>query len=248
MRDVGRHVMRQLLPTNVSHYVDVPPQSVIVARELLPSETIDLDREHVVAIVTEQGGENSHAAILARAMGIPAVTGVVEATNQITTGTPLLVDGEKGTVTITPTGVAIKDFSVLKQQYDDDAILATEAEKQDCATLDGVGVTLLGNVNRPHELNWIAAHHLNGVGLFRTEFMFMDSKQPPDADRTLSKASQLIDLSARNRRLPLRQQSAPTDIGVSVVGQELHVAEASEKIATTGPASLANLRRCSRPR
>jgi phosphoenolpyruvate-protein phosphotransferase len=183
VRDVGRHVMRQLLPTNVSHYVDVPPLSVIVARELLPSETIDLDREHVVAIVTEQGGENSHAAILARAMGIPAVTGVVEATNQITTGTSLLVDGEKGTVTITPTDVAVKDFSVLKQEYDDGAISATEAEKQDCVTLDGVGVTLLGNVNRPHELSWIAAHHLNGVGLFRTEFMFMDSTQPPDADR-----------------------------------------------------------------
>jgi phosphoenolpyruvate-protein phosphotransferase len=137
----------------------------------------------VVAIVTEQGGENSHAAILARALGIPAVTGVTRATSKIRTGTKLLVDGENGIVTITPNDGAVRNFSVLRREYDDGSLLAKEAESRDCVTRDGAAISLLGNVNRPHEVSWIPGHHLEGVGLFRTEFMFMDSTEPPDAER-----------------------------------------------------------------
>lgn len=183
VRDIGKRVMRQLVRADIGRLAQLAPQSVVVARELLPSETIDLDRRHVAAIVTEQGGENSHAAILARALGIPAVTGVVGAVSQIAPGSQLLVDGRAGQVTIMPTDAAAGDFAILKQHYDDAASAAEIAERLDCITLDGTRVSLMANINRVEEVSLVARHHLDGVGLFRTEFMYMDSVEPPTFER-----------------------------------------------------------------
>ncbi len=192
IRDVGVRVLRQLADHDAGHYDELPPRSVIVARELLPSETLDLDREHVVAIVTEAGGENSHAAILARALGIPAVTGIADATSRIATGARVLVDGESGTVSVTPNETAMADFTLLKSHYDDDTTAAVAAECLDCVTQDGTRVSLLANINRPHETHLVAAHHLDGVGLFRTEFMFLEAHEPPDFDRQVTAYRQII--------------------------------------------------------
>ncbi len=192
VRDIGKRVMRQLIRTDAGRLSRLSPQSVVVARELLPSETIDLDRRHVAAIVTEQGGENSHAAILARALGIPAVTGVVGAVSQIDSGSQLLVDGQAGLVTIMPTDSAAGDFAILKQHYDEAASAAELAERLDCITLDGTRVSLLANINRVEEVSLVARHHLDGVGLFRTEFMYMDSVEAPTIERQAEVYRQML--------------------------------------------------------
>ena len=193
IRDVGNRVMRQLVSYDVRHYDQLPSQSIIVAHELLPSETIDLDREHVVGIVTEEGGENSHAAILSRALGIPAITGVADATSRIPTGARLLLDGEKGSVTITPSHAAITDFTHSKQEFDDTASDALAAESLVCETLDGKHISLLANINRPQEVHWVAAHNLEGVGLFRSEFLFMDSTEAPSFNRQVRVYREVIE-------------------------------------------------------
>jgi phosphoenolpyruvate-protein phosphotransferase len=185
IRDVANRVMRQLNVGDAGHYMHLPPQSVIVARELLPSETVGLDRRHVAAIITEEGGETGHAAILARALGIPAVTGVTDARLRIPQGAEVLVDGQRGRIAVAPSEGAIREFAALKSQYDQETSAAEAAEGLECVTLDGTRATLLGNINRPHETHWIAAHHLDGVGLFRTEFMFLDSAEPPSFQRQI---------------------------------------------------------------
>ena len=185
IRDVAGRVMRQLMRTTSGQYYQLPPHSVIVATELLPSETIDLDRRHVAAIVTEVGGRDSHAAILARALGIPAITGVRDAVSEIPPGAQLLVDGENGWVTITPSEHAVHDFASLKAKYDKAVSAAAAEERHDCATRDGTRIELLANINRPHEARWVLRHALDGVGLFRTEFMFMDSPVAPGLQRQL---------------------------------------------------------------
>jgi len=111
VRDVGRRLLEGLAPRQSDAVAPLPPGSVLVAAELLPSETGDLDRAHVAAIVTELGGETSHAAILARALGIPAVTAVADATRVIPGGARLLVDGECGAVTIAPSREQARVFS-----------------------------------------------------------------------------------------------------------------------------------------
>ncbi len=193
IRDVGNRMMRQLARGESDPLADLPPNSVIVAHELLPSETIDLDRKQVVAIVTEEGGENSHAAILARALGIPAVTAVAGAMSRIPMGARLLVDGQTGRVTMTPTDAAEHSFAESKGQYDDDALEANRAESLECVTRDGTKISLLANINRPHETEMVAAHHLDGVGLFRTEFLYMDSFDPPSFERQVATYRDVID-------------------------------------------------------
>lgn len=195
IRDIGKRVMQQLVGHSVGQYAQLPPHSVIVARELLPSETIDLDRRNVVGIVTEEGGENSHAAILSRALGIPAVTGVANATSLIASGAALLVNGEKGVVTVKPSEAAVADFSSLKWHYDEQTSAVAAAESLDCATQDGTRVSLLANLNRPNEVDLVADHHLDGVGLFRSEFLFLESAEPPAVDMQLAVYRQVIEAS-----------------------------------------------------
>jgi phosphoenolpyruvate-protein phosphotransferase len=186
VRDIGQRLMTQLVYVGVRQFARLESEAVVIARELLPSETIDLDRQHVVAIITEEGGENSHAAILARALNIPAVTGVIGATSRIAPGTRLLVDGESGRITLTPTDSASGDFRMQSQEFAETASAAIRDECHQCITRDGTIVGLSANINRPAETLLVAAHHLNGVGLFRTEFMFMDSPEPPDFERQVA--------------------------------------------------------------
>ncbi len=199
IRDVGRRVMRQLTES-WRPVRGCAAQSVIVARELLPSETLDLDREHVAGIVTEKGGENSHAAILARALGIPAVTGIATATSSIPAGAQVLVDGESGIVSVVPSEAAVADFAMLKSRYDDDTSAAVAAESLDCVTQDGTRVSLLANINRPHEAGLVTAHHLDGIGLFRTEFMFFESTVAPSFERQVAAYRQIVEAVAVARR------------------------------------------------
>lgn len=182
IRDIRNRLLRRLIDHDADPFADLRPETVIVTRELLPSETIDLDRDHVVAIISEDGGETSHAAILARAMGIPAVSGVREATSQIKNGQRVLVDGQAGTVTIAPTERQTVTFADSREQYDIESQAAVAEESSGCVTSDGHHVKLLANINRPDEAGMVRQHHLDGVGLFRTEFLFIDSISPPELE------------------------------------------------------------------
>jgi phosphoenolpyruvate-protein phosphotransferase len=152
---------------------------VIVARELLPSEAVELSRVGLVAIVTEQGGKDSHTAILARSLGIPAVTGLLDVTSQIRSGMRLLVDGEAGRVTIAPSAADVAAFSQSREHFEHSVAALAADETLPCLTRDGSEISLLANIGRPEEIAQIGIHHLLGVGLFRTEFLFLQSDERP---------------------------------------------------------------------
>jgi phosphoenolpyruvate-protein phosphotransferase (PTS system enzyme I) len=185
IRDVGERVLEQLVREPRAFLAGLEPETVLVVEELLPSDTLKLDREHVVAIVTERGGSTGHAAILARSMAIPAVTGVENATRQIASGSRLLVDGERAEVILLPTAVQRERFDQRMSQYRRASEDAVDAELQVCATRDGQEITLLANIGQPDEARQVARHNLDGVGLFRTEFLFLDDVRPPDLERQL---------------------------------------------------------------
>lgn len=179
VRDVGRRMFRHLTGGSPWPPESLPADSAVVARELLPSEAVELVRSGVVAIVAEQGGKNSHTAILARSFGIPAVTGIARVTAHIQPGTRLLVDGCAGEVVVNPSPAEVARFSELKREFDRSAATATAAEALPCATRDGIGISLLGNIGLPEEVEHVREHRLGGVGLFRTEFLFLESREPP---------------------------------------------------------------------
>ena len=175
VRDVGQRMTRALAGVMPWSYESLPPGSVIVARELLPSEAVGLANSGVVAIVSEYGGKFSHTAIVARSLGIPAISGISNVTTRIPSGAKLLVDGLAGVVTIEPAESEEAAFSVRQLEHERQIASLVSEEKQPCVTLDGVEISLLGNVGLPDELDQVAEHHLTGVGLFRTEFLFIES-------------------------------------------------------------------------
>jgi phosphotransferase system enzyme I (PtsI) len=183
IRDLHRRLLRHISPPGTQQLAKLAPESILVARELLPSDLIEFDRGHLVGIITETGGETGHAAILARALGIPAVTGIMDATRRIIPNMLILIDGQTGEVVLEPVPEQLQTSIVNKERYDRVSKNVAEAEDRECVTLDGLKVQLLANIGRPFEANQVAGHNLEGVGLFRTEYLFLDEPVEPTFER-----------------------------------------------------------------
>ena len=180
VRDVGQRMMRHLAGSPTWTNEHLPPGSIIVARELLPSEAVELAKSGLAGIVSEHGGRFSHTAIVARSLGIPAVTGISNATSQIQSGIRLLLDGEAGSVLIAPSASDEASFAKRKREHEERADAIAIKEELPCITLDGIEISLLANVGRPEEIEQVTVHNLTGVGLFRTEFLYLEAKERPD--------------------------------------------------------------------
>lgn len=175
LRDVGRQVLRVLAgkPRQVPVEGDGIERLIMVAEEFLPSDAANIDRAQLAAIVTVSGGVASHAAILARSLGIPSVT-FVEATGLPHHGRRWIVDGNSGQVIVNPTDVEIAEAEARSRDYREFRA-ALEAETRDFArTKDDVAVELMLNIDVADDLTPESLESLNGVGLYRTEFLYMN--------------------------------------------------------------------------
>jgi phosphoenolpyruvate-protein phosphotransferase len=200
VQDLQRRLLRHIAPPGTGQLASLAPDSILVARELLPSDLLEFDRENLVGIITETGGETGHAAILARALGIPAVTGISDAMQIIRPELPVLIDGQTGEVVLEPAPQRLQASIASKAHYDRLTRHAIDAERQECITRDGVRVHLCANIGRPFEVWQVAAHHLEGIGLFRTEYLFLDEPVAPSFERQCEVYRQL---AARLDDLPL---------------------------------------------
>jgi len=181
--DVGNRIVQHLAGKKGCHEATVPRGAVVVAREVLPSDTISMNRQNVAAFVTETGSQTSHAAILARSLGIPAVAGIDDIMEVVAEGMRLLVDGERGEITVLPSRRASAGFRAVRDGYERATCEAEEHESDSTQTADGVKVDLHANIGRPSEAALVPRHDLRGVGLFRAEYMFMDEEDQPSFDR-----------------------------------------------------------------
>jgi phosphotransferase system enzyme I (PtsI) len=157
--------------------------SVVVARELGPGLTVQLDREHVVGLVSEEGTRTSHAAILAHSIGIPAVFGVTGAMERIAPGTMLVMDGTRGTVLLDPTPAEIADARERERRRRELAAQLDEIASRPAVTSDGARIVLRGNVDLPDEIKAAQEHGAEGVGLLRTELPFLEADAWPTAEQ-----------------------------------------------------------------
>ncbi|TWT85286.1 Phosphoenolpyruvate-protein phosphotransferase [Posidoniimonas polymericola] len=182
IRDVGRRMSRYLAGSLAWNKGPLPLGSIVVARELLPSEAIELANCGVVGIVTERGGHYSHTAIIARSLGIPAVSRVLHATSLIHPGMSLLLDGDEGVVTESPSKAQGVDFAERQRRRELEVANLWDDAGEPSVTTDGVEITLVGNVGRPEEIASVLKSKLSGVGLFRTEFLFLEAAERPSTD------------------------------------------------------------------
>ena len=178
VRDLGRRLLAQFPGAPRPDLPRLPVGSVVVADELLPSDTIRLDRDHVRGILTERCGRTSHAAILAKALGIPAVSDLPGVCDKVRNGNKLLVDGVSGTVVISPQPARAERFAQVRSAYEQ-TLAAAREEGDACLSRDGVRIELYANLGRVAEASEVRFHGLDGVGLFRTEVLFLDHETPP---------------------------------------------------------------------
>ncbi len=179
IQDVSRRILGHLLLRERSSLAGLPGDVVVVARDLLPSDMISMDRERVKAVVTEVGGRTSHAAILARAFEIPAVLGVAGALSAARSGAILAVDGDRGLVLVDPD-------EATRERIVAERAAARERERELAAlrdlpavTRDGKRVFLKANIEVPDEAAGALSHGADGVGLFRSEFLFLRPGEAP---------------------------------------------------------------------
>lgn len=157
--------------------------AVIVARDLMPSQTVGFDKELVLGIVTEAGGRTSHTAILARALGIPAVVGVAGFNAAQMEGEVLIVDGTQGLVIVSPDPATLERYRTRSRAIEDiEERTAAEVGSLPAQTKDGRRLRLAANIEFPEEVATIAQHGAEGVGLYRTEFLYHTAENPPDEE------------------------------------------------------------------
>lgn len=182
IKDVGRRIMQNLLGKEKDLLIGIPEKVIVVAHDLSPSETAVMDREHVIAFATDIGGPTSHTAIMARSLEIPAVVGFENASKEILSGDSLIIDGHRGIVIVEPDAETIdrytreeKKFIELISELDKVKLLPSE-------TLDGRKVSLLANIEFPDEIPSVIAHGAEGIGLYRTEYFYLNRTDLPNEE------------------------------------------------------------------
>lgn len=179
MRDIKTRIQKILLGVSSVDIASLPKGSVIVAKDLTPSMTAGINPANVTGIVTELGGKTSHSAILARALEIPAVVALVGFLDKVTEGEDLVLDGSDGTVFINPEESVKAEYSAKREAFLKEKKELEQYIGKPTITKDGVTVELVANIGKPEDVEKVLQYDGEGVGLFRTEFLFMDRASMP---------------------------------------------------------------------
>jgi phosphotransferase system enzyme I (PtsI) len=177
---VIQHLMHKRGESDVWESLSEP--SILVARELSPGLTVQLDRDQIVGLISEEGTRTSHAAILAHSIGIPAIFGLRGAVARIPPGSKAILDGTRGTVLLDPTPAEIEEAERTDTRRRELSARLEEAVTQPSVTVDGQHIALRGNVDLPDEVEAARAHGAEGVGLLRTEFLITGHSELPSED------------------------------------------------------------------
>ena len=179
IRDVSKRILANLLGVKIPSPATIKDEVVVVAGDLTPSDTAQLNRQYVKAFVTDIGGRTSHSAIMARSLEIPAIVGTKEITSLAKDGDLIIIDGLSGDVFLNPSEEVVTEYRAKAEAF---AAQQAEWEKlkdADTFTKDGHQVELAANIGTPKDLEGVIHNGAEGVGLYRTEFLYMDSHDMP---------------------------------------------------------------------
>jgi phosphoenolpyruvate-protein phosphotransferase (PTS system enzyme I) len=179
IRDVTKRILSHLLGVQLVNPSMIAEEVIIVAEDLTPSDTAQLNRQYVLGFTTDIGGRTSHSAIMARSMEIPAVVGTKSATEDINNGDLVIVDGLKGEVHINPTPELVEEYRNIHQQYEAQKTEWAKLVNEKTVSADDHHVELAANIGTPKDLKGVIENGGEGVGLYRTEFLYMGRDQLP---------------------------------------------------------------------
>lgn len=179
LQDIGKRWLKNLLGIRIKDLSNLEPNTVVVTYDLTPSDTAQLDLENCVGFLTEVGGKTAHSAIMARSLELPAVVGIKGVLNGVKEGETVIMDGEEGELFLDPSPELITEYVAKKEK------LAAEKEElkklisEEAITTDGRKVDIWGNIGSPNDVDAVIASGATGIGLYRTEFLFMNSDHFP---------------------------------------------------------------------
>ena len=179
---IGDRLMRNLLGETRESLADIDEQVIVVAHDLSPADTVQIDRTKVIGFVTDIGGRTSHTAILARSLGIPAVVGLETVTSLVPDETPMIIDGSSGKVILRPSTETFRNYLLKKQHYDYLESELHQFRNLSAETKDGHSLSLRSNIDFVDEISAARELGAQGIGLFRTEFLFMSDEGAPSED------------------------------------------------------------------
>jgi phosphotransferase system enzyme I (PtsI) len=182
VREVGERLIRNLTQRSYQAFKNLPDGSVIVAEEITPADTALMDPEHIGGFATVLGGAEGHTAIMARSLGLPAVLGIAGVTAAVKAGDTVIVDGSTGKVVVRPTPSTLEGYERRRVKFVRAERQLARLAKLPAVTRDGVDIVLLANVELPREVEAARAVGAQGVGLLRSEFMFMNRADVPGED------------------------------------------------------------------
>lgn len=182
MRDIKTRMQKILLGVSSVDIASLPTGSIIVAKDLTPSMTAGINPDNVCGIVTELGGKTSHSAILARALEIPAVVAVEGFLNNVKDGDTVVLDGSEGIVFVNPEETVTAEYETKRTAYLKEKKELDQYIGKPTVTKDGVTIELVANIGKPEDVDKVLQYDAEGIGLFRTEFLFMDRNSMPTED------------------------------------------------------------------
>jgi len=194
MEDIGQRVLRNLVGASHEQVTRIPEGVIVLARDLSPSDTAQMRKEWVLGFAIDMGGKTSHTAIVARSLEIPAVVGLEDVTTRVANGDPLIIDGNTGQVLLHPDEQTVRHYEALRRRYHRYDVELHKLRELPAETLDGYRVGLEANIELPEELPSVLEHGADGIGLYRTEFIYLNRTDMPTEEEHYQLYRHLIEM------------------------------------------------------
>ena len=182
VKDVTNRVLRHILGIKIIDLSNLSDEVVLIAHDLTPSDTATMDKKKVLGFLTNIGGRTSHTAIMSRTLEIPAIVGLGDVTDKVKDSDMIVFDGDKGIVIVSPEEDVVAEYQEKKRIFEEDKKALELLKGQPSVTTDGKHVELAGNIGTPNDLEGLINNDAEGVGLYRTEFLYMDSDEFPSEE------------------------------------------------------------------
>ncbi|MED3645915.1 phosphoenolpyruvate--protein phosphotransferase [Halalkalibacterium halodurans] len=192
IRDVSKRVLGHLIGVETGSLATIAEETVIIAEDLTPSDTAQLNKQFVKGFATDIGGRTSHSAIMSRSLEIPAVVGTKEVTEKIQHGDMVIVDGIEGIVIVNPTEEEVKAYEEKRAAFEKQKQEWAKLVGEPSTTKDGAHVELAANIGTPKDVDGVLANGGEGIGLYRTEFLYMDRDQLPTEEEQFEAYKEVV--------------------------------------------------------
>lgn len=193
IQDVGSRILHNLMGLPIMDISSLDEDTIVVAEDLAPSDTATMDKKRVKGFATDIGSRTSHTAIMARSLEIPAILGLGDITTTVKDGDTVIVDGNAGVAIVNPTAEELAAYQQKQKEYEAYVIELSQLKDQKAVTKDGHEVELVGNIGSPKDVDGVLKNGGQGVGLYRTEFLYMDSDVMPDEEKQYAAYKSVIE-------------------------------------------------------